>query len=129
MKELAIALCRVSTKRQLEDGNLDPQIERVNKAATFLNAEIIKRWEIAASSRKGKNIRRKDLLEMRELCRRNKRVKYLIVDEVDRFMRSINEYYWWKQEFQNIDQNGERQRCKCAHHFCDYSDYQFACSS
>ncbi len=99
---LAIALCRVSTKKQLDDGNLDPQVTRVNKAAEFLETEIVHRWEIAASSRKGKNIRRKDLREMQDFCRRNKRVKYLIVDEVDRFMRSINEYYWWKQEFANI---------------------------
>jgi DNA invertase Pin-like site-specific DNA recombinase len=102
MKVLAIALCRVSTKRQLEDGNLDPQVERVNKAADFLEAEIVKRWEIAVSSRKGKNIKRKDLLEMQDFCRRNKRVKYLIVDEVDRFMRSIDEYYWWKVQFKGM---------------------------
>ena len=102
MPAQAITLCRVSTPGQLRDGNLDPQIERVNKAAEFLGADIVKRWEIAASSRKGKNIKRKDLVEMRDFCRHNKRVKYLIVDEVDRFMRSINEYYWWKQEFKNI---------------------------
>jgi DNA invertase Pin-like site-specific DNA recombinase len=102
MRPQAIVLCRVSTIGQKRDGNLDPQIERVNKAADYLGADITKRWEIAASSRKGKNIKRKDLLEMRDFCRHNKRVRYLIVDEVDRFMRSINEYYWWKQEFKNI---------------------------
>jgi DNA invertase Pin-like site-specific DNA recombinase len=98
----AIVLCRVSTPGQKRDGNLDPQIERVNKAAVFLGAEIVRRWEIAASSRKGKNVKRKDLLEMQEYCRHNKRVKYLIVDEVDRFMRSIDEYYYWKVKFKNI---------------------------
>jgi hypothetical protein len=41
-------------------------------------------------------------LEMQEYCRQNKRVKYLIVDEVDRFMRSIDEYYYWKVKFKNI---------------------------
>ena len=102
MSTQAIVLCRVSTPGQLRDGNLDPQIERVNKAAEFLGAEIIKRWEIAASSRKGKNIKRKDLLQMQDYCRHNKRVKYLIVDEVDRFMRSIDEYYYWKVKFKNI---------------------------
>jgi DNA invertase Pin-like site-specific DNA recombinase len=102
MSTQAITLCRVSTPGQKRDGNLDPQIERVNKAADFLDADIVKRWEIAASSRKGKNIKRKDLLEMQEFCRHNKRVKYLIVDEVDRFMRSIDEYYYWKVKFKNI---------------------------
>ena len=102
MSTQAITLCRVSTPGQKRDGNLDPQIERVNKAAVFLGAEIVERWEIAASSRKGKNIKRKDLLEMQEYCRHNKRVKYLIVDEVDRFMRSIDEYYYWKVKFKNI---------------------------
>ena len=98
----AIVLCRVSTPGQMRDGNLDPQIERVNKAADFLEATIVRRWELAISSRKGKNIKRKDLLEMYEFCRRNKRVKYLIVDEVDRFMRSIDEYYWWKVQLKGI---------------------------
>lgn len=102
MSAQAIVLCRVSTIGQKRDGNLEPQIERVNKAAAFLGAEIIKRWEIAASSRKGKNIKRKDLLEMQDFCRHNKKVKYLIVDEVDRFMRSIDEYYYWKVKFKNI---------------------------
>lgn len=102
MSAQAITLCRVSTPGQLRDGNLDPQIERVNKAAAYLDAEIVRRWEIAASSRKGKNIKRKDLLEMQEYCRHNKRVRYLIVDEVDRFMRSIDEYYYWKVKFKNI---------------------------
>jgi DNA invertase Pin-like site-specific DNA recombinase len=99
---LAIALCRVSTKKQLDDGNLDPQIKRINKAAIFLDAEIVQRWELAVSSRKGKNLKRKDLVAMHIFCRNNKRVRYLIVDEVDRFMRSIDEYYWWKVEFKRI---------------------------
>ncbi len=102
MMTLAIALCRVSTNGQLRDGNLDPQIERVNKAADFLQSQIVRRWELAISSRKGKNIKRKDLLEMYAYCRSNKRIKYLIVDEVDRFMRSIDEYYWWKVQLKSI---------------------------
>ena len=60
----AIALCRVSTKGQLLDGNLEPQEERIVKAATILNVEVIKWWKLAISSRKGKNLERKDILEM-----------------------------------------------------------------
>jgi DNA invertase Pin-like site-specific DNA recombinase len=102
MTTQAIVLCRVSTPGQMRDGNLDPQIERVNRAAEFLEATIVRRWELAISSRKGKNIKRKDLLEMYEFCKANKRVKYLIVDEVDRFTRSIDEYYWWKVQLKGI---------------------------
>ncbi len=98
----AIALCRVSTKAQELDGNLDPQKENVEKAANILDAELVKVWALAVSSRKGKNMNRKDLREMYEYCKRYKSVKYLIVDEVDRFMRSIDEYYWWKMEFKVI---------------------------
>jgi DNA invertase Pin-like site-specific DNA recombinase len=101
-KKLAIALCRVSTQRQLLDGNLEPQEARINQAADALEVEIVKLWGLAISSRKGKNIKRKDLLEMQAYCRQHKAVKYLIVDEVDRFMRSVDEYYYWKVEFKNI---------------------------
>lgn len=82
----AIALCRVSTKSQLLDGNLEPQEERIIRAANILSVEVIKWWKLAVSSRKGKNLERKDILEMYEYCKSNKRIKYLIADEVDRFM-------------------------------------------
>jgi DNA invertase Pin-like site-specific DNA recombinase len=96
----AIALCRVSTKGQMRDGNLEPQETRIIKAAEIIDVEIVKWWQVAVSSRKGKNTKRKDLMEMLEYSKRYKSVKYIIVDEVDRFMRSIGEYYWWKMEFQ-----------------------------
>jgi DNA invertase Pin-like site-specific DNA recombinase len=98
----AIALCRVSTKSQMLDGNLEPQEERIIRAAAILNVNITKWWKLAVSSRKGKNLERKDIIEMFDFCKSNKSVKYLIVDEVDRFMRSISEYYYWKVRFQNI---------------------------
>ncbi len=101
-KDKAIALCRVSTKGQLDDGNLEPQKENVERAAEILGVDLVKVWGLAVSSRKGKNLKRKDLIEMLEYCKRYKSVKYLIVDEVDRFMRSIEEYYWWKMEFKKI---------------------------
>lgn len=101
-KTKAIALCRVSTKGQELDGNLEPQKENVEKTAKALDADLIKIWALAVSSRKGKNVKRKDLLEMRDFCKKNKSVKYLLIDEVDRFMRSIDEYYWWKMEFKQI---------------------------
>ena len=57
----AITLCRVSTKGQLLDANHEPQEERIVKAAAILNVEVIKWWKLAVSSRKGKNLERRDL--------------------------------------------------------------------
>jgi DNA invertase Pin-like site-specific DNA recombinase len=99
----AIALCRVSTNGQLLDGNLEPQEERIIVAAEYLEVDIVKWWKLAISSRKGKNVKRKDLLEMYAYCRQHKNIRYLIVDEVDRFMRSVDEYYYWKVKFKNIN--------------------------
>lgn len=97
----AIALCRVSTKKQrIEGSSLDAQEERVNRCAEFLDADIKQLWSLDTSSRKGKNIARKDLREMMEYCKKDKSVRYIIVDEADRFMRSIKEAYWWKVEFE-----------------------------
>ncbi len=98
----AIALCRVSTKKQLLDGNLEPQEERIKKAAAFLDAEILQWWRVAISSRKGKNVERKDIVEMYRFCKAHKSVSMLIIDEVDRFMRSIDEYYYWKTKVKII---------------------------
>lgn len=102
MSNKAIALCRVSTKGQELDGNLEPQKVNVQKAADLLEVELVKVWAVAVSSRKGKNVKRKDLREMHDYCKRYKSVKYIIIDEVDRFMRSIKEYYWWKVEFEQV---------------------------
>src|ERR1700733_1191746 len=103
MKCKAIALCRVSTvKQRLEGNSLEAQEARVYNAAAFLDAEIIKIWSLNTSSKKGVNRKRKDLQEMLTFCRHHKSVKYLIVDEVDRFMRSIGEYYWFKEEFKHL---------------------------
>lgn len=45
---------------------------------------------------------RRDLKEALAYCKRNKQIKYFIIDEVDRFMRSIEEYYWYKVEFKKL---------------------------
>lgn len=104
MDKFAIALCRVSTKRQLDDGNLVPQEARIVNAAKQLGIQIEPDawWRVAVSSRKGKNYKRKDLMEMVRYCKIHKRVKYLIIDEPDRFMRSIEDYYHWKVVFKLV---------------------------
>lgn len=90
MQIASIALCRVSTLEQRTTGHsLDRQAVNVVKAAEFLGAPIIKTWSLDQSSRVGKNINRKDIKEMMSFCKSNKQVRFLIVDEVDRFMRDM----------------------------------------
>jgi site-specific DNA recombinase len=104
MNATSIALCRVSTvKQRLEGNSLEAQEVRVYNAAAYLNTEIVKIWSLNTSSKKGVNRKRKDLIEMLAYCKQHKSVKYLIVDEVDRFMRSIGEYYWFKEEFKQLN--------------------------
>ena len=101
MKYQAIALCRVSTSKQrLEGSSLEAQEIRVYECANYLEATIEKIWSLDTSSRKGKNIARKDLNEMYEFCKQHKKIRYIIVDEADRFMRSMKEAYWWKVQFE-----------------------------
>lgn len=95
---LAIALCRVSSYEQLKNNSLATQQGNVFEAAEKLSVTIPRDgiWAGQVSSKKGVNYNRKDLLQMFEYCKKNKRVKYLIVQEVDRFMRSPDEQtYWW----------------------------------
>lgn len=102
MKVEAIALCRVSSAEQLENNSLNRQREAVLKTSRELGVEIVKWWSGNVSSKRGSNVNRKDLLEMLEFCKKNKRVKYLIVDEPDRFMRSIDESGYWKIMFHTV---------------------------
>jgi DNA invertase Pin-like site-specific DNA recombinase len=102
MKE-AIALYRVSTHRQsIEGHSLDAQEARVKEAAKVLEVKIVKEWRIDSSSKVGVNLSRKDLKEAIQFCKQNKNVRYFIIDEVDRFMRSIKEYYWYQVEFDEL---------------------------
>jgi DNA invertase Pin-like site-specific DNA recombinase len=98
----AIAICRVSTAEQKSNNSLTRQEESVNNAASELGVKIVRTWSGDASSKVGKNVNRKDLLEAQEFCRTNKRVKYLIVDEVDRFMRSTAEMFYWIVTFKEV---------------------------
>lgn len=99
-KNKAIALCRVSTSKQrIEGSSLEAQEVRVRKCAELLDVDIKQLWSLDTSSRKGKNVARKDLNEMLECAKHDKSIKYIIVDEADRFMRSMEEAYWWKVEF------------------------------
>lgn len=104
IKNKAIALCRVSTSKQrIEGSSLQAQEARVYECAQYLDVNIEKLWSLDTSSRKGKNIARKDLNQMYEYAKHDKKIKYIVVDEADRFMRSIEEAYWWKVQFKSIN--------------------------
>lgn len=90
-KVLAIANCRVSSDEQLLNGSLGRQRTSVEKAAAELDVELIKVWSGSESSKKGLNVKRTDLEEMVAICKKEKRIKYVIIDELDRFMRSMLE--------------------------------------
>lgn len=101
MKNLAITNCRVSSDEQLKNNSLNRQQASVLAAAKRLDVEIPKdgQWSGSVSSKRGRNYDRKDIKEMLEYCKKHPRVKYLIVDEPDRFMRSIDEAFYWEVEF------------------------------
>ena len=98
-KEKAVALCRVSTDEQLKNNSLNRQNEAVRIIAECHNLEIIRTWSGSVSSKSGRNLSRKDLNEMMDFCKKNKQVKYIVVDEPDRFMRSMDEGAWFFVEF------------------------------
>lgn len=100
---LAIALCRVSSLEQLESNSLSHQKDNVLKAADELGVIIPDDgiWSGHVSSKKGVNYDRKDLREMLEYCRKHPNVRYLIVQEVDRFMRSPDEQVYFQVKFMN----------------------------
>ena len=102
-KEKAIALCRVSTDEQLKNHSLSRQEEAVNTIAEKYNLEIVKTWSGSVSSKCGKNLNRKDLNEMLAYCKAHKQIKYVVVDEPDRFMRSMYEGIWFFVEFKKIN--------------------------
>ena len=100
---LAITTCRVSTPEQEENHSLDRQADAVKKAAKELGATIPDdgQWSGSVSSKVGKNVDRKDLREMIDYCKKHPRVKYLLVHEVDRFMRSVDELFYFEVRFRN----------------------------
>lgn len=100
----AITTCRVSSTEQLENNSLDRQRRAVIEAARELGAIIPQdgQWSGSVSSKAGTNTKRKDLQEMLDYCRKHKKVRYLIVHEVDRFMRSIEELFYFEVQFKEL---------------------------
>ncbi len=99
---LAIANCRVSSDEQLKNNSLSRQKKAVIAAAAKLGVHIPDDgwWEGSVSSKRGGNLKRKDIQAMLEYCKKHPAVKYLLVDEPDRFMRSVDEAIYYEVEFQ-----------------------------
>jgi len=95
----------VSSVDQLKNNSLNRQRENVIARAEELGVEILEDgwWSGSVSSKKGTNINRKDLQEMLERCKRDKSIKFIIVDEVDRFMRSMLEIGYYLVEFKRLN--------------------------
>ncbi len=102
MAAQAIALCRVSTAEQKLNSSLSRQEENVLNTADKLDAKIVKWWSGDVSSKADTNLKRKDLREMLAYCKSNRSIKYLIVDEPDRFMRFIDEAFYFEVEFRQL---------------------------
>lgn len=104
MQYLAIASCRVSSDEQLLNNSLSRQRDAVIQAAKDLDVIIPEDgwWSGSVSSKRNTNVDRKDLHEMLDRCKKDKRIKYLIVDEPDRFMRSIDEAAYFEVSFRQL---------------------------
>ncbi|HSW92053.1 MAG TPA: recombinase family protein [Candidatus Saccharimonadales bacterium] len=102
--QYALALCRVSSIEQLKNNSLNRQRDAVLKAAQELGVVIPDDgwWSGSVSSKRGTNTRRKDLSEIIDRCKKDKRIKYLVVDEPDRFMRSIDEAAYFEVTFKEL---------------------------
>lgn len=102
--KFALALCRVSTAEQELNNSLNRQRESVLKAAEMLNVTIPDDawWSGSVSSKHGTNLKRKDLQEIIVRCKKDRRFEYVIVDEPDRFMRSIDEAAYFEVTFKQL---------------------------
>ena len=73
----------------------------VLQSAEDIQVEIPKEywWSGSVSSKRGTNLKRKDLNAALDACKKDKSIKYAIVDEPDRFMRSIDEAMYFEVVF------------------------------
>lgn len=99
----AIAIRRVSSKKQAENNHsLAQQDTSVQAMAAILGVTIVKEWAMPISARKGKNLKRKDLLEALHYSRYNRGVKYLLIDKVSRFARELKMIFYFIVEFEKL---------------------------
>lgn len=102
MKDQAVALIRISDPKQSDGHSLDAQEESVRKVAQELDLELLNIWSVQRTSKRGKNYKRKDLEEIYKFCQRNPKVKYFLIDFVNRLMREVEMMIYYKVRFNQI---------------------------
>lgn len=104
MKEQAVALIRISDPKQSDGHSLDAQEVSVKKAADELGVELKNDniWSMQRSSKRGRNFKRTDLEEIYKFCQRNPKVKYFLIDFVNRLMREVEMMIYYKVKFEQI---------------------------
>lgn len=102
MKDKAVALIRISDPKQSDGHSLDAQEQSVRKVADELGIELANIWSIQRSSKRGRNFKRTDLEEIYKFCRRDPKVKYLLIDFVNRLMREVEMMIYYKVRFNQI---------------------------
>lgn len=102
MKPQAIALRRISSLSQADGHSLDAQESSTERMARDMGLEIVKAWRIVQTSNRGKNFGRKDMEEMLALCKRNRKIKYLLIDFVNRLMREAEVLIYYKVLFNQL---------------------------
>ena len=102
MRDQAVALIRISDPKQSDGHSLDAQEKSVRGVADELDVELMKVWSIQRSSKRGRNFKRKDLEEIYRFCQRNPKVKYLLIDFVNRLMREVEMMIYYKVRFNQI---------------------------
>ena len=102
MQDEAIALRRISDRKQSDGHSLTAQKESTEKMAEELGVPIVRTWDEIRSSKKGRNFKRADMEEMYRYCKQHPRVKYLLIDFVNRLMREVEVMIYYKVKFNQI---------------------------
>lgn len=110
MRDQAVALARISDPKQSDGHSLDAQEQSTQNYADELEADLVKTWSEKRSSKRGRNFNRTDLEEIYRFCKRNPKVKYFLIDFVNRLMREVEMLMYYKVRFNQIG---------VQIHFCD----------
>jgi hypothetical protein len=102
MKDQAVALIRISDPKQSDGHSLEAQEQSVRGVSDELEVELAKIWSEKRSSKRGKNFKRKDLEDIYRFCQRNPKVKYFLIDFVNRLMREVEMLMYYKVRFNQI---------------------------
>ena len=110
MKDKAIALRRISDRKQDDGHSLIAQKESTERVADEKGLLLVKTWDEIRSSKRGKNFKRPDMEQMLKFCKQNRDIKYLLIDFVNRLMREVEVMIYYKVLFNQLG---------VELHFCD----------